>query len=57
MSPFEAALFAKETNAELVIPIHYDNTKLPGDVKKMEEELKKNNLNYKFLKIGEIIEF
>jgi L-ascorbate metabolism protein UlaG (beta-lactamase superfamily) len=56
MGPFEAALFAKETNAELIIPIHYDNSKLPGDVNKFEEELKKNGLNFKFLKIGESIE-
>lgn len=56
MSPFEAALFAKETGAGLVLPIHFDNDKLPGDAKKFEEELKKNNLNYKFLKIGESIE-
>jgi len=56
MSPFEAALFAKHTNASLVIPIHYDNTRLPGDINKFKEELEKNQLNYKFLKIGESIE-
>ncbi len=27
MGPFEAGLFAKETGAELVIPVHYDNPK------------------------------
>ena len=57
MGPFEAALFAKETNAELVIPIHYDNAKLPGDKSKFEEELKKNGLNFKFLEIGQSFEF
>ena len=56
MGPFEAALFAKETNAQLVLPIHADNPKFPADKTKFEEELKKNNLNYKFLKIGESTE-
>jgi len=56
MGPFEAALFAKETGAELIIPIHFDNEKLPGDKEKFKIELEKNKLNYKFLKIGESIE-
>ncbi len=56
MSPFESALFAKETGAELVLPMHNDNPKLPGDAQKMKEELEKNNLKYKFLKNGESIE-
>ncbi len=56
MGPFEAALFAKETNAELVIPIHYDNPKYPIDLEKAKEEFEKQKLNYKFLKIGETIE-
>ena len=57
MSPFEAALFAKATQAELIIPIHYDNEKLPGDKEKFKIELEKNKLKYKFLEIGESIEF
>jgi len=56
MGPFEAALFAKETGAQLVLPIHSDSPKFPADSTKFEEELKKNNLNYKFLKIGESVE-
>jgi len=56
MSPFEAALFAKETGAKLVIPIHYDNPKLPGDTEKMKQELEKNGVKYKFLKAEESIE-
>jgi len=56
MGPFEAALFAKETNAELVLPMHADNSKFPADNAKFEEELKKNDLKYKFLKIGESTE-
>jgi len=57
MGPFEAALFAKETNAELIIPIHQNNEKLPADIEKFKIELEKNKLNYKFLEIGESIEF
>jgi len=56
MGPFEAAMFAKETGAELVIPIHYDNPALPADILRLEKELTKNSLTYKFLKIGESIE-
>jgi L-ascorbate metabolism protein UlaG (beta-lactamase superfamily) len=56
MGPFEAAMFAKETVAELVIPIHSESPKFPADKTKFEEELKKNNLKYKFLQIGESIE-
>ncbi|MFA6269250.1 MAG: MBL fold metallo-hydrolase [archaeon] len=56
MAPFEAALFAKETGAKLIIPMHYDNPKYPVDMKRMEEELQKNELKYKILKIGESIE-
>lgn len=56
MGPFEAALFAKETGAELIIPIHYDNPKYPTDLKKAKEEFEKQKLNYKFLEIGETIE-
>ncbi|MCX6804247.1 MAG: MBL fold metallo-hydrolase [Candidatus Diapherotrites archaeon] len=56
MGPFEAALYAKETGAELVLPIHFDNPALPIDMKRAEEELKKNNLKYKILKIGESVE-
>lgn len=56
MGPFEAAEFAKETGAELVIPVHYDNPKFPVDLAKVEKEFKKHELNYKILDIGESIE-
>ncbi|MBU1977421.1 MAG: MBL fold metallo-hydrolase, partial [Nanoarchaeota archaeon] len=56
MSPFEAALFAKETGAKLVIPIHYDNPKFPADLEDVEEQFDEQGLNYKFLKIEETIE-
>jgi L-ascorbate metabolism protein UlaG (beta-lactamase superfamily) len=56
MDPFEAALFAKETGAELVLPMHSDSPKFPANKEKFEEELKKNNLKYQFLKSGESVE-
>ncbi len=56
LGPYDAAAFAKETGAGLVIPIHYDNPELPADMEKVEEEFKKAGLNYKILKMGESIE-
>jgi L-ascorbate metabolism protein UlaG (beta-lactamase superfamily) len=56
MGPYEAALFAKETGAELAIPYHYDNPTYPVDLQKVEEEFKKQKMNCKLLKMGESIE-
>ncbi len=56
MSPFEAALFAKETGAKLVVPVHYDNQKFPADLEAVKMEFEKQGLNYKFLKINESVE-
>jgi len=56
MDPFSAALFAKETGASIVIPIHYDNPKFPADLDLVKEEFTKQGLNYKFLNIGESME-
>lgn len=56
MGIFEAALFAKETQAKLVIPAHYDSPKYPVDFQRAEEEFNKHKLNYKFLDIKESIE-
>jgi len=56
MGPFEAALFAKETGAKLVIPIHYDNPKFPADLKGAEKHFTEQGLNFKFMQIEETIE-
>ncbi|MBU0459332.1 MAG: MBL fold metallo-hydrolase [Nanoarchaeota archaeon] len=56
MGAYEAALFAKETGASLVIPYHYDNPRYPTDLNKVEEEFKKQELGYKILNIQESIE-
>ena len=56
MGPFEASLFAKETGAKLVIPIHYDNPKFPADLKEVEKYFNGQGLNFKFLDLEETIE-
>ena len=55
MGPFDAALFAKETGAQLVIPCHYDSPKHPGDFDLVKEEFNKQGLNYKILDFKESI--
>ena len=56
MSPFEAGLFSKETEAEIVVPYHYESPKFPGDLDKVKEEFDKQGLNYKILGLKESIE-
>ena len=56
MEPFEAALFAKEIEADLVLPIHGDNPLFPINFDELENNFKKLELNYKYLKIKEILE-
>ena len=57
MGTYEASLFAKETSAKLVIPIHYDNPKYPVDLNNAKEEFEKQGLNYEILGIGESVNF
>lgn len=56
MGPWEAALFAKDTGAKLVIPIHYDSPKHPIDFESVKKEFTAQGLNYKFMEIGESVE-
>ncbi|OGJ20260.1 hypothetical protein A3K73_08310 [Candidatus Pacearchaeota archaeon RBG_13_36_9] len=56
MGPYEAALFAKETEAKLVVPVHYDSPKYEVDLEKVRQIFNKEGINYKFLNIGESIE-
>jgi len=56
MSSFEAALFAKELEAKLVLPIHMDNDKFPTDICYMKENFDKFEISYKILGIEETIE-
>ncbi len=55
--PWEAAHFAKDTKAKLVIPTHYDNPAYPVDLAKIKEEFEKLELNYKILGIAESVDF
>ncbi len=56
MSSWEAALFAKETGAKLVIPIHYDNPSHPANFEQIEKDFSGQGLNFKFLNINETID-
>lgn len=56
MGPFEAALFAKETGAELVVPVHYHNPKYPADLDEVEKHFKENGLNYRIMEIKDSVE-
>ncbi len=56
MTSYEAALFAIELGAKLVLPIHMDNTVYPTDIKYMEKNFKEFNINYKVLQINQTIE-
>lgn len=56
MSAFEASLFAKELEAQFVLPIHMDNEKYPTDMNYMKETFDKFEINYKVLNIEEAIE-
>lgn len=56
MSPYEAGLFAKELDANLVLPIHMDNQMYPTDTNYLKETFEKQNINYKILEIEESIE-
>ncbi len=56
MSSYEAALFAKELDAKLVLPIHMDNEKYPTNVEYMKENFAQFEINYKVLEIEETIE-
>ena len=56
MSPYEAGLFSKELDANLVLPIHMDNQMYPTDTNYLKETFEKQNINYKILEIEESIE-
>lgn len=56
MGAFEAALFAKETNAKLVIPLHADSPKYPVNFDFVKEMFDKNEVEYEILENDESIE-
>jgi len=56
MSSYEAALFAKELGASLVLPIHMDNDFYPTNFEYLRELFEKEKLNYRILEIEESVE-
>lgn len=54
MGTYDGALFAKETGASLVIPIHMDNPLYPVDLVKLAKDFE--GINYKVLGIMESLE-
>ena len=49
MWPFDAARFAQQVQAKLVIPCHYENLVYPIALSVVEEEFKKQNISYRIL--------
>lgn len=56
MSAFEAALYAKEVGATLVLPIHMDNPMFPPNFDFIKEMFEKYEIEYEILDINETIE-
>lgn len=56
MGPWEAALFAKETSAKIIIPIHGDNRNHPLDKEHVEKEFAIHDVQLTWLENGESID-
>ncbi|MBT4191883.1 MAG: MBL fold metallo-hydrolase [Candidatus Diapherotrites archaeon] len=56
MGPFEAAAFAKETGATVIVPYHYDSPNYPADMDRVKREFEKIDLGCKILSNGESFE-
>lgn len=56
MSAFEAALYAKEVEATLTIPVHMDNPAFPPDLNYFKEMFEKYGAEYEILENDETIE-
>lgn len=56
MWPFDAARFAQQVKATLVLPMHYDNPDYPADMEEVEKQFQNHTLNYKILACTESIE-
>ena len=56
MSAFEAALYSKEVESTLTIPIHMDNPVFPPDFKYIVEMFDKYEVEYEILENDETIE-
>lgn len=56
MSAFEAALYSKEVEAKLTIPVHMDNPAFPPDFDYIKAMFEKYEVKYKILENDETIE-
>ena len=56
MSAFEAALYAKEVEANITIPVHMDNPAFPPDLNYFKEMFEKYEAEYEILENDETIE-
>lgn len=58
MGIYDGSLFAKATNAKLVIPIHLEHPspEMQVDLEKLKNRIEAEDMEYKFLDIGETIE-
>jgi len=56
MSAFEAALYSKEVEAKIVLPIHMDNPMFPPNFEFIEEMFNKYEVDYEILDNEETIE-
>ena len=56
MSAFESALYSKEVEAKLTIPVHMDNPAFPPDFDYIEAMFEKYEVKYKILENDETIE-
>lgn len=56
MGGFDGSLFAKETEAKLVIPTHYDNPIFPVNMDEIKNSFEKLEMDFKVLEIRESVE-
>lgn len=56
MGPFELALFAKEADAKLIIPLHADSPKYPVDFDFVKRIFDENEVEYEILENDETME-
>ncbi len=56
MSAYEAALWAKDMRAKLVLPVHMDNDFYPPDLEFIKQNFRNENIEFKILDIEEEID-
>ena len=56
MGGFDAALFTKETEAKIVVPIHYHNPRFPVDLDEIKKQFETQGVNCTIMEIGDSID-